>query len=411
MSYLIGILATVVALIISVALHELGHMIPAKKFGVYVPQYMVGFGPTLFSKQVGETEYGVKAILLGGYVRLAGMFAPARPGTKLTNRKGQPTLAQEAREASAQELEGGHEAQAFYRLSVPKKLTVMLGGPVTNLLLSLLIFAVIVLGFGFNTPTTTLESVPKCIGSTEETCSTENPASPAYEAGLRAGDRVVAWNGEQTESWQDVVSAIETSEGASQVLVDREGTTHEFELTPITVGERKIAGIVSRVERERGSLADWGSISWQAFAGTAGVVMALPSAVWDVTVQLFTEEPRDPNSVLSVVGVGRIAGEVSAETDVSLLDRVLMLLSLWGSLNMALFVFNLIPLPPLDGGHVAGAIWEGLRRSFNRLVGRPDPGAADTARLVPLSYTVFALLMVMTVILIAADIVKPISLI
>ena len=182
-------------------------------------------------------------------------------------------------------------------------------------------------------------------------------------------------------------------------------------MTPVQVGERKVAGIISKVERERGTLGDVGDITWQTFKGTASIVLVLPRAVWDVGVQLFTDAPRDPNSVLSVVGVGRIAGEVSAEQGVGLADRAMLLLSLWASLNMALFVFNLIPLPPLDGGHVAGALWEGLRRTFNRVTGRPDPGPADTARMVPVSYVIFVLLMAMTVLLIVADIIKPISLV
>ena len=411
MSYAIGILLTIVALMISVALHELGHMIPAKKFGVYVPQYMVGFGPTLYSRQVGDTEYGVKAILLGGYVRLAGMYAPAREGVKLTNRKGQMTLAQEARLASAEELPKGRESQAFYNLSVPKKLAVMLGGPITNLLLAIVLFAIIVLGFGFNVATTTLDQVPQCIGTTSQTCTKQNPKSPAYEVGLRAGDKIVSWGPVQASSWDDVVNAIEHQDGAAKVVVQRDGVLQEFDVTPVQVGERKVAGIISKVERERGTLGDVGDITWQTFKGTASIVLVLPRAVWDVGVQLFTDAPRDPNSVLSVVGVGRIAGEVSAEQGVGLADRAMLLLSLWASLNMALFVFNLIPLPPLDGGHVAGAFWEGLRRTFNRVTGRPDPGPADTARMVPVSYVIFVLLMAMTVLLIVADIIKPISLV
>ncbi|MDO5049739.1 MAG: M50 family metallopeptidase [Actinomycetaceae bacterium] len=412
MNYLIGIILTIIALMISVALHELGHMIPAKKFGVYVPQYMVGFGPTIYSKQVGDTEYGVKAILLGGYVRLAGMFGPAPEGTPLVNRKGQITYAEEARQASLAELPPGKEHQAFYKLSVPKKLTVMLGGPVVNLLMSIVIFAVIIMGFGINTPTTTLANVPQCIGTQSNSCTEDAPASPAYEAGLRGGDTVVAWNGVQTNSWDDVVAAInEAGTESVPVAVERDGQVKNFEVAAVDFDGRPVAGIQSQIAPVRGGIDDVASISWQTFAGTAKIILALPQAVWNVGEQLFTDQPRDPNSVLSIVGVGRIAGEVSSQGDgITITDRAIMLLSLWASLNMALFVFNLIPLPPLDGGHVAGAIWEGLRRTFNRVTGRPDPGPADTARLVPLTQVVFVLLLAMTILLIAADIFDPISL-
>lgn len=411
MNYAIGIVLMILALIISVALHELGHMIPAKKFGVYVPQYMVGFGPTLYSKQVGDTEYGVKAILLGGYVRLAGMYPPAREGAKTTNRKGNLTLAEEARRASAEELPPGRESQALYNLSVPKKLTVMLGGPVMNLLIAIVLFAIIVLGFGFNTATTTLADVPACVGTTSGECGPDSPASPAFEAGLKPGDRVVSWNCVETNTWQDVVDAIAEAESATvPVVVERDGKQLDFDVTPVDAGDRKLAGIVSKVERQRGDLTDVWSMTWQTFTATADIILVLPKAVWDVAESMFTDQPRDPNSVLSVVGVGRIAGEVSANTEVTFADRAMLLLSLWASLNMALFVFNLIPLPPLDGGHVAGALWEGIRRTFNRVTGRPDPRPADTARLVPLSYFMFVVFMIMTVLLIVADIVKPISL-
>lgn len=414
MSFLIGILLTIIALMISVAVHELGHMIPAKKFGVYVPQYMVGFGPTIWSKKVGDTEYGLKAILLGGYVSLAGMFGPAHEGTPVVNRKGQPTLAEEARQASLEELPPGKEENAFYKLSVPKKLTVMLGGPVTNFLMAVLLFFVIIVGIGLQTPTNTLSKVPQCLGSEATVCTPQSTESPAYQAGLRDGDTVIEWDGQKTETWDDVVAAI-ASTGTKEVPVkiERDGKIMDFEVAPIEYGDRTVAGIQTQFERERGGLMDVADITWQTFSGTAKVILVLPKALWDVTVQLFSDAPRDPNSVLSIVGVGRLAGEVSSEggDSITLLDRATMLLSLWASLNMALFVFNLIPLPPLDGGHVISALWEGLRRTFNRVTGRPDPGHADTARLVPLTYTVGALLFGMMVLLIVADIVDPISLI
>ena len=120
MGSLVGIVVVVIGILASVALHEVGHMVPAKKFGVLVPDYAVGFGPALWKKKIGDTTYALRAILLGGYVKIVGMYAPARPGTRLVGRGGKPTLAQEAREASAEEIpEETEDREAIFLLRFP----------------------------------------------------------------------------------------------------------------------------------------------------------------------------------------------------------------------------------------------------------------------------------------------------
>ena len=144
MAYLLGVLVMVVGLIVSIALHELGHLLPAKAFGVKVPRYFIGFGPTVWSTRAGETEYGVKALPLGGFVSIAGMFPPLRPGrAERPRRDGRPNLVQEAREVSAEELGPGQEHRAFWALSVPKKMAVMFGGPLVNLVLCVVLLTVV----------------------------------------------------------------------------------------------------------------------------------------------------------------------------------------------------------------------------------------------------------------------------
>jgi zinc metalloprotease len=407
-----GIVVVVIGILVSVALHEVGHMLPAKKFGVLVPDYAVGFGPALWKKKIGDTTYALRAVLLGGYVKIVGMYAPARPGTPLVGRRGKPTLAQEAREASAEEIPPGQEARAFYLLSAPKKIAVMLGGPLMNLLICFVLSAITMMGIGAPTASRTIASVPTTIQT-----SSGEIASPAYEAGVLPGDTVTAWNGTPVATFADLQKAVgATPEGESAVLtVERDGASVDLTVSPVTGAQgARYVGVTAGYEYVSASLTDVLEADWQMFTGTAAVVVRLPQAVWQVGRSVFTDEKRDSSGVVSVVGVGRLAGEVTGDSQaLGLQDTrqvVAVLLSLLASLNMALFVFNLIPLPPLDGGHIIGAVYEGVRRMIARVRGAEDPGPADTARLVPLTWAVGGLLVAMSVILIVADIVKPVSL-
>ena len=411
MGSIVGIVVVVIGILASVALHEVGHMLPAKKFGVLVPDYAVGFGPALWKKKIGDTTYALRAILLGGYVKIVGMYAPALPGTRLLGRGGKPTLAQEAREASAEEIPEGQEHRAFYRLSAPKKIAVMLGGPLMNLLICIVLSAVTMIGIGAPAASRTIAAVPATIQAVSG-----EVASPAYEAGVQPGDTVVAWNGQPVATFAELQRAVgATPEGESAVLtVERDGATVDLTVTPVTGSQACIVGVTAGYEYVSASLSDVAAANWQMFTGTTAVVTRLPQAVWQVGRSVFTDEKRDASGVVSVVGVGRLAGEVTGDSQaLGLRDTrqvVAVLLSLLASLNMALFVFNLIPLPPLDGGHILGAIYEGVRRTVARVRGAEDPGPADTARLVPVTWVVGGLLVAMSVILIVADIVKPVSL-
>ena len=237
--YVLGILIVVVGLAISIGLHEIGHLVPAKKFGVRVSQYMIGFGPTIASWRRGETEYGLKAIPLGGYISMAGMFPPAKPGGRArTATTGIfQTLVQDARSASAQTMTAVDESRAFYRLPVWKRVVIMLGGPVMNLLLAIVLYGVLLLGFGIPQASTTIGSVSECVipATSEQTeCAADDPRAPGAAAGLEPGDRIVSMDGESITSWEQATALIRASAGDPiAIVVERDGTEMDLTATPL----------------------------------------------------------------------------------------------------------------------------------------------------------------------------------
>ncbi|MBM7831106.1 membrane-associated protease RseP (regulator of RpoE activity) [Agromyces cerinus] len=436
LAFIIGVVIIVIGLAVSIGLHEIGHLVPAKLFGVKVTQYMIGFGPTIWSRRKGETEYGLKAIPLGGYISMIGMFPPAKGERVHADSTGFfRGLVQDARDSSTESITPGDEHRAFYLLPVWKRIIVMFGGPFMNLLLAIVLFGVLLMGFGVAQASTTVGSVSACAlpaTSERQTCEPGDPAAPGAAAGIEPGDVIVSVAGEPIESWNESTAIIRSHPGEPVAfVVERDGETVELEVTPM-LSERYVldekgqiatdasgaqltesagfVGIGAATEIVQQPVTAVLPAVGENVAGVAGIILNLPQRIVDVANAAFGPEERDPNGPMSVVGVGRLAGEIATIDEIPIASKAATMIGILGSLNIALFVFNLIPLLPLDGGHIAGALWEGTRRGFAKLFRRPDPGPVDLAKLMPVTLAVVVIFGAMSALLIYADIVKPVQL-
>lgn len=448
--YILGVVLFALAILVSIGLHELGHMIPAKAFGAKVTQYFVGFGPTVWSRRKGETEYGVKGVPLGGYVKIVGMLPPGPAQAGMTVESGETVdpatgdlrvrrsntgmftqLISDARAAEWETIEPQDAPRLFYRLPWWKKVIVMAGGPTVNLLIAFFVFLGVFGVYGSHETVAdagrpVVASVSECVipyAESGRACRSSDPVAPAYQAGLRPGDEITSFSGTAVQDWTQLRALIrENLSGSAVIGYTRDGQAMTGETTTTVEARPSSDDPTDQTLRQVGFLGVSPTSHTQVTHGgpiftlrqmgtmTKDSVVALvhlPVKVWGVAEAIVGAKERAADSPVSIVGGGRLAGEEISATGFPLGDRVAGLLMLIGGFNLFIGLFNFVPLLPLDGGHIASALWEGLRRGIARLRRRPDPGYVDAAKLLPVAYVVASFLLVMGVVLIVGDLVVP----
>jgi membrane-associated protease RseP (regulator of RpoE activity) len=405
---LLGVVAFVVALLVSVMLHEAGHFLTARRYGMKATQFFVGFGPTLWSRTRGETEYGIKAIPAGGYVKIVGM-------------------------TPLEELDPADEPRAFYKQSAGRKAVVLAAGSVVHFLIAIALVFGTTFAIGqvdndapvVSDPVAALPASVEVVGQ-ESVVSDQTVPAPAAGV-LERGDRVLAVDGTPTGTWVEVVQRVRERPGQPvELLLERDGERRTATLTPVEVvrpplgedgrpvpdrtetvgaigvGQGIVVERLGPVEATRESVDRLGLIvtgTWTALTEKLGTVTKLYSP------------DRDREGLVGVVGAARVSGEVLAIDEVPFVIRVADFLLLMAGLNLFVGIFNLLPLLPLDGGHLAVLAYENARDRLRRVFGyRGEFQRVDFTKLMPLTYAVVLLFVGLTVFIMGADIVNPIRL-
>ena len=375
---LLGIIAFALALLLSVMIHEFGHYLTAKRFDMKVTEFFLGFGKRIWSFTRGETEFGIKAIPAGGYCRIEGM----------TPRDVMPA---------------GEESRAFFGASTTRKLIVLGAGSFAHFVIGFLLIFSIFFGVGVNTLLSDVTRV--------------SPNSAAAAAGFLPGDKIVAINGKEVTDWYQDSRAIALSQGRQLTFtVERDGREISIAAAPTYFESEKryVLGVVTKIGNQREGFVSSLTESAQATAllirESVKALIALPTKVPQLIRQTFGNEERDPNGLVGVVGAARVSGDAVSSNKLNNTERLGTFILLIASLNIFVGLFNLLPLLPLDGGHMAVAIADEIRALYARLRGKPRPAGIDVNVLTPITMTVFVVLAVLTAVLLIADIFNPVSL-
>jgi membrane-associated protease RseP (regulator of RpoE activity) len=408
MAYALGVVLFALAILISVSLHEAGHMAAAKAFGMKVTQFFVGFGPTLWSFRRGETEYGIKGIPLGGFVKIVGMTE------------------------HDDDVDAKDEPRAMWRYPVWKRTTVMLAGAGMNFVLALVVLWLTAMFVGLPNPALAGPlpahvNVLDCVvvGSEQRDCQPGDPAGPAKAAGLQNGDKVVSINGVPVATYADLVTEVRKLQpGPAPIVIERDGVAQQRTIDFVAterppVGDpngptTRVAamGVYETLPPNTPTMITYGPIA--SIGATADFTGDMAVATVDAMKRFpekvprlwaaLTGEERDIDTPISVVGASRLGGEFVENNAWELFIHLFI------TFNFFVGVFQLLPILPLDGGHVAIAWFEKVRSWLYARLGKPDPGRVDYMKLMPVTYAIILIFGGFTVLTIAADIVNPITL-
>ncbi len=389
---LIGVLAFVAALLFSVMVHEYGHYATARRYGMRVTEFFLGFGKRIWSTQRGETEFGLKAIPAGGYCKISGM-------------------------SMNEPLEDDVKHRAFYLASTPKKLVVLGAGSFLHFILGFVLLFTLFAGVGTSQVLPKVSQVVDCVPSTSE-CTANDPISPAKQVGILSGDEILGVNGIKM-NWDEVGKILRGSaQKPITLIVLRDNQELNIEVIPATrvvEGEsRGFLGIINEYGLVRknpiSAFGDSAEASVAIFQGSIKALIGLPAQIPDLVRQTFLGEERKADGLVGIVGVARASGETVSSGVLTTGEKFATFLLIVASLNIFVGIFNLLPILPLDGGHMAVALYEGGRRKFAQIRGRPDPGFVDVEKLTPITMVVFLALAFLTLLLLFADIFNPINL-